>query len=53
MIPLELCHIVPGQVAHKQLLPAQASQMIEFAKRTPADRFALIKKGVQVSAKLL
>lgn len=47
-IPIELCTVVPGQIMRKQFPEDKTNEMVEFARKVPAERLAAIKKGLEV-----
>ena len=36
-LPVEVCHVYPGQACNSKLSPQQTQQMIRFAVRRPGD----------------
>lgn len=48
MVPLECCTIPPGQILRKQIPPSKMNDVLTFSKKTPDQRFAIIRQGVQV-----
>ncbi|KAF8165769.1 argonaute-like protein [Crassisporium funariophilum] len=48
MIPLELCDVLPGQIMRKQIPADKTTDVVEFSKMAPDQRFASIKEGLQV-----
>ncbi|KAK1215662.1 hypothetical protein PQX77_021726 [Marasmius sp. AFHP31] len=47
-IPLELCEMLPGQLARKQLPAEKIPQLVKFATQKPDRRLRSIKNGVNV-----
>jgi len=52
MIPIELCTVLPGQLMRKQFPEDKTNDMVDFARKKPAERLAAIQKGLQVSLAL-
>ncbi|VDB94227.1 unnamed protein product [Peniophora sp. CBMAI 1063] len=50
VIPLELCHVIPGQIIRKQLPSTKTKDVLDFSTRRPADRLASIGRGLSVLA---
>ncbi|KAH9045384.1 argonaute-like protein [Lactarius pseudohatsudake] len=48
LIPLELCHVPPGQIMRKQVPPDKTNSVLEFAKKRPNDRLESIVNGLGV-----
>ena len=48
MIPIELCTVLPGQLMRKQFPEDKTNDMVEFARKRPAERLAAIREGLQV-----
>ncbi|KAH8999090.1 argonaute-like protein [Lactarius akahatsu] len=48
LIPLELCHVPPGQIMRKQVPPDKTNSVLEFAKTRPNDRLGSIVNGLGV-----
>ncbi|KAH9006798.1 ribonuclease H-like domain-containing protein [Lactarius hatsudake] len=48
MIPLELCHVPPGQVLRKQVPPDKTNFVLEFATKRPIDCLGSIVNGLGV-----
>ncbi|KAF9527970.1 argonaute-like protein [Crepidotus variabilis] len=48
LIPLELCHILPGQLCRRQFPEDKTSEMVDFARKPPQERLAAIREGLQV-----
>ncbi|EEB99315.1 hypothetical protein MPER_01027, partial [Moniliophthora perniciosa FA553] len=48
LIPLELCHVPPGQIIRKQVPPEKTKDVLDFATKRPEDRLNSIKNGVHV-----
>ena len=49
LIPLELCHVPPGQIVRKQVPPEKTKDVLDFATKRPEDRLRSIANGVDVS----
>ncbi|KAH9035274.1 argonaute-like protein [Lactarius hengduanensis] len=45
LIPLELCHVPPGQIMRKQVPPDKTNSVLEFATKRPNDRLGSIVNG--------
>ncbi|KAJ7068346.1 argonaute-like protein [Mycena amicta] len=50
LIPLELCHVTPGQLMRKQVPPEKTKDVLDFATKRPADRLRSIKNGLELLA---
>ncbi|KAH9179683.1 argonaute-like protein [Lactarius sanguifluus] len=48
LIPLELCHVPPGQIMRKQVPPDKTNSVLEFATKRPNDRLGSIVNGLGV-----
>lgn len=48
MIPLETCNVLPGQLMRKQFPEDKTTDMVNFARKQPADRLAAIREGLNV-----
>ena len=48
MIPIEVCTVLPGQLMRKQFPEDKTNDMVEFARKKPAERLAAIREGLQV-----
>jgi hypothetical protein len=48
MLPLEVCHVIEGQIMRKQVPPEKTSSVLEFATKKPEARLESIIKGLQV-----
>ncbi|ESK91292.1 argonaute-like protein [Moniliophthora roreri MCA 2997] len=48
LIPLELCHVPPGQIVRKQVPPEKTKDVLDFATKRPEDRLTSIRNGVHV-----
>lgn len=49
MLPMELCQVVEGQLMRKQFPEDKTSEMVDFARKKPAERLAAIREGLQAS----
>lgn len=47
-IPMELCHVVPGQIMRKQVPPEKTKDVLEFATQKPEARLTSIRNGLGV-----
>jgi len=47
-IPMELCHVVSGQIMRKQVPPEKTKDVLEFATQKPEARLASIRNGLGV-----
>ncbi|KAK7458844.1 hypothetical protein VKT23_009853 [Stygiomarasmius scandens] len=47
LIPLELCTVVPGQIARKQIPSSKTKDVVQFSTKKPVERLAKIVDGVQ------
>lgn len=52
-IPIELCNVIPGQIMRKQFPEDKTNEMVEFARKVPAERLAAIKAGLDVITALI
>ena len=52
-IPVELCNVIPGQIMRKQFPEDKTNEMVEFARKVPADRLAAIMAGLDVITALI
>ncbi|KAF8627134.1 hypothetical protein AX17_006353 [Amanita inopinata Kibby_2008] len=50
MYPLEMCTVLEGQIARRQVPPDVTKQVVEFATMKPAERFQSIEQGVRLLA---
>ncbi|KAH9062679.1 argonaute-like protein [Lactarius vividus] len=48
LIPLEVCHVPPGQIMRKQVPPDKTNSVLEFAMKRPNDRLGSIVNGLGV-----
>jgi len=48
LLPLELCVVPPGQIMKKQLPPEKTKDVLDFATMKPVERFASIKRGLDI-----
>ncbi|KAJ3900104.1 argonaute-like protein [Lentinula edodes] len=48
VLPFERCTILDGQLARKQIPPDVTRHMVDFSKKSPAERLASIKDGFGV-----
>ncbi|KAL7791377.1 Piwi domain-containing protein [Trichoderma ceciliae] len=49
-LPLQVCHVLPGQLSNSKLDPAQTQQMIRFAVRRPVENAtSIVTKGLQTT----
>ncbi|KAI0254712.1 argonaute-like protein [Lactifluus subvellereus] len=48
LIPLELCHVPPGQIMRKQVPPDKTNSVLEFATKRPNERLESICNGLAV-----
>ncbi|KAH9077150.1 argonaute-like protein [Lactarius deliciosus] len=48
LIPLELCHVPPGQIMRKQVPPDKTNSVLEFATKRPHERLGSIINGLGV-----
>jgi eukaryotic translation initiation factor 2C len=48
MIPLELCHVPPGQIMRKQVPSDKTNSVLEFATKRPRERLESICNGLGV-----
>jgi uncharacterized protein YpbB len=48
MIPIELCTVLPEQLMRKQFPEDKTNDMVEFARKRPAERLAAIREGLKV-----
>lgn len=53
LIPLELCHVPPGQIMRKQVPPERTKDVLDFATMRPKDRLASIRNGLSVRSAIL
>jgi len=49
-IPMELCQVLPGQLMRKQFPEDKTNDMVDFARKRPAERLSAIKEGLKVSS---
>lgn len=47
-IPMELCHVIPGQIMRKQVPPEKTKDVLEFATQKPEARLTSIRNGLGV-----
>ncbi|TFK24647.1 eukaryotic translation initiation factor 2C, partial [Coprinopsis marcescibilis] len=47
IVPLEVCTVIPGQIIRKQIPPHKTTDVLGFATKKPAERFDIIRRGVQ------
>ncbi|THU93245.1 argonaute-like protein [Dendrothele bispora CBS 962.96] len=47
LIPLELCTVIPGQIARKQIPSSKTKDVVQFSTKKPVERLAKIVDGVQ------
>ena len=47
-IPMELCHVIPGQIMRKQVPPEKTKDVLEFATQKPEARLTSIRNGLAV-----
>jgi eukaryotic translation initiation factor 2C len=52
-IPIELCNVIPGQIMRKQFPEDKTNEMVEFARKVPAERLAAIMAGLDVITALI
>ncbi|RFU76037.1 hypothetical protein TARUN_6198, partial [Trichoderma arundinaceum] len=49
-LPLQVCHVLPGQPSNSKLDPTQTQQMIRFAVRRPMENAtSIVTKGLQTT----
>ncbi|KAH9992241.1 argonaute-like protein [Russula compacta] len=48
IIPLELCEVLPGQLARKQMSPDKTRSMLDFSTMHPRERMRSIRDGIGV-----
>ena len=48
LIPLELCVVIKGQLARRQVPPQSALDMVRFASKRPDQRLAKIRDAPRV-----
>ncbi|KAG6896605.1 hypothetical protein C0992_007128 [Termitomyces sp. T32_za158] len=46
LLPMELCHVPPGQIMKKQVPPEKTKDVVEFSTMKPAERFNSITNGL-------
>ncbi|KAG6902071.1 hypothetical protein C0995_004769 [Termitomyces sp. Mi166 len=46
LLPLELCHVPPGQIMKMQIPPEKTKDMVEFSSMKPQERFNSILNGL-------
>lgn len=49
VIPLELCHVPPGQFFKKRLPAAHMAQLLKLSSKRPQQRLNLVKEALTVS----
>jgi eukaryotic translation initiation factor 2C len=49
MVPLEVCTVPSGQIVRKQIPPHKMNDVLTFSKKTPDERFEIIRRGIQVN----
>ncbi|TEB08819.1 eukaryotic translation initiation factor 2C [Coprinellus micaceus] len=47
MVPLEVCTVPSGQIVRKQIPPHKMNDVLTFSKKTPDERFEIIRRGIQ------
>lgn len=49
-LPVQVCHVLPGQASNSKLDPSQTQQMIRFAVKRPAENATfIVSKGLQAT----
>lgn len=49
-LPVQVCHVLPGQPSNSKLDPSQTQQMIRFAVKRPAENATfIVSKGLQAT----
>lgn len=49
-LPVQVCHVLPGQPSNSKLDPSQTQQMIRFAVKRPAENATfIVSKGLQTT----
>jgi len=48
LIPIELCHVTPGQIMRKQIPADKTTDVVEFSKMNPVQRLSSVRTGLSV-----
>lgn len=48
LLPIELCHVPPGQIMRKQVPSELTKNVLDFATKKPHERLQSIKNGLNV-----
>jgi eukaryotic translation initiation factor 2C len=49
-LPVQVCHVLPGQPSNSKLDPSQTQQMIRFAVKRPAENATfIVSRGLQTA----
>lgn len=48
LVPLQLCTVAPDQVIRKQIPSHKTNDFVDFARKTPEERFRVIREGIKL-----